>query len=114
MRCMTGILSRAAYYASCKRQTRRMRDVIGAFEDKLAKGERRALRKLELDYFVSRVNVSDCYHIVEDNRLRKGRKYGISRKDWDEFERVGLAHCFAVYPGPISAALCVPVSREIM
>lgn len=109
------ILSPSEYYESCKGQTRYMRDVDGPFDAKLAKGERKVLRKLEAAYCVALVNISDCYPIIEMNRTSKGRTYSMKRGDWEGLAKdAGAVLPFAVYPGPIATALTVRVSPDTL
>lgn len=101
---MTDILSPSDYYASCKGQTRFMRDINGPFEDKLAKGERKRLKRCEAEgYYTDYASLAAAYPIIAENRAAKGRAYGMTL---DECYRLPVL-CFGVYPGPIAAAICV-------
>ena len=54
--------------------------------------------------------VKDCYPVIADNRLRKGRPYSMSLEDWITLEKEpSTVYCFAVAPGTVAVAMCVRV-----
>ena len=108
------LLTPSEYYAQSEKSDRFIRRVSGPFEDGLAKGERKALRRLdESGLTVMESNVDECYPIILDNRERKGRPYSMSLNDWKVLAtEPDSVHCFMA--GDIAAAMCVRVSPETL
>lgn len=114
------LLSPAEYYAAvrklCNGKLRYMRRVEGPFEDGLAKGERKRLKRLEREGFrVEQGSLPVCYPIIEENRKRKGRKYGMAYRDWLKIaETPETVYSFVVMPGLLAAAICARVEPRTL
>ena len=107
---MSALLSPEEYYVATLSQERYKRRVAGPFESGVYKGQLRRIRKCERAgmFVIHPAHILSCYNIITYNRSRKGRPYSMSVEDWFRMnKREDTVICFAVYPGPVAAAMCV-------
>ena len=106
----------AIWYAEQDLSQHYMRRTDRPFEEGVSRGQLRcigACNDAQLGFFED--DLYKCYAVIADNRMRKGRQYGIGLRDWMDLYSNNQGKCFSVTTPlgiPYAAALCVPVSDE--
>lgn len=108
----------AEWYAQQDRTKHYMRRTNRPFEEGVSRGALRSIgtcNDAQLGFFPE--EFYKCYAVVADNRMRKGRKYGIGLRDWLDLYGSGEGMCFAAISPtciPYAAALCVRVAPRVL
>ena len=95
-----------------------MRRTDRPWEEGVSRGQLRcisACRDAQLGCFED--DLYKCYSVIADNRMRKGRAYGIGLRDWVDLYSSGAGKCLSVVTPtliPYAAALCVQVSPTVL
>ena len=91
-----------------------MRRTDRPFEEGVSRGQLRRIAKCEsAGISFGTANVHEAYSIIADNRMRKGRFYGMRLHSCALLQSTGYGYCFKVHREgyfPDAAAFCVKAS----
>ena len=106
----------AEWYAEQDLSKHYMRRADRPWEEGVSRGQLRRIAKCEATGMVfGKCDIVIAYTYVEENRLDKGRKYGMTFKDWEALERIpSTAYSFSLEPDHAAVALCVVVSSTVL
>lgn len=110
------IIEPAEWYAQQDLNRHYMRRTNRPFEEGVSRGQLRCIteaKRAGLHFGIA--DVYSTYAIIADNRMSKGRSYGMRLMDCIELRRSGKAICFDVYSpmAHVAAAFCVFVKPDV-
>lgn len=110
------ILEPSEWYAKQDLSKHYMRRTDRPFEEGVSRGQLRCLKSAKDDALIGGMtDVLSAYAVISDNRMAKGRAYGMRLRDCLDLAQANMAKCFHVYSvaGIEAAAFCVLIKPNI-